>query len=123
MPSKSKSKKYDPIAIAESLDLEPMELSEDYDVEPIGEPESIEAPQVEESSIEAPQVEESSVEAPQVEESSVEAPVKEEAPKEVIESVRGMCKAKLASTGEKLGYVSLSDPRWKTREIVHANAN
>ena len=113
MPSKSKSKKYDPIAIAESLDLEPMELSEDYDVEPIGEPESIEAPQVEESS----------VEAPQVEESSVEAPVKEEAPKEVIESVRGMCKAKLASTGEKLGYVSLSDPRWKTREIVHANAN
>lgn len=103
MPSKSKSKKYDPIAIAESLDLEPMELSEDYDVEPISEPESVEAPQVEES--------------------SVEAPVKEEAPKEVIESVRGMCKAKLASTGEKLGYVSLSDPRWKTREIVHANAN
>jgi hypothetical protein len=94
MPSKSKSDK-----IAKSLDLEFMTVSEDYDVEPTSEPEPIEEPQVEESVIEEPQV--------------------EETPK----SIRGMCEAKLASTGEKIGYVSLSDPRWKTREIVHARKN
>ena len=99
MSSKSKSK-YNPIAIAESLDLEPIDLSnEDYDVEPTSEPEPIEEPQVEESVVEEPKV--------------------EETPK----STRGMCEAKLASTGEKIGYVSLSDPRWKTREIVHARKN
>ena len=109
MPSKSKSK-YNPIAIAESLDLEPIDLSNgDYDVEPTSEPELIEEPQVEESVVEEPTSEPELIEEPQV----------EETPK----STRGMCEAKLASTGEKIGYVSLSDPRWKTREIVHARKN
>jgi len=114
MPSKSKSDK-----IAKSLDLEFMTVSEDYDVEPTSEPEPIEEPQVEESVVEEPTSEPEPIEEPQVEESVVEEPKVEETPK----STRGMCEAKLASTGEKIGYVSLSDPRWKTREIVHARKN